>query len=88
MNETYSRVRVSKHFSDKFPIRNALKKGDVLRPLLFNSALENAIIWWGRGGQVNKDGLKLNGSHHLLFYAVDVNLLGGSVHTIKKVIEA
>jgi len=28
--------------------------------------------------------LKLNGTHQLLIYAADVNILGGSVHTIKK----
>jgi len=32
--------------------------------------------------------LKLNGTHHLLVYADDVNILGGSVHTIKKNAEA
>jgi hypothetical protein len=32
--------------------------------------------------------LKLNGTHQLLVYANDVNLLGGSVHTIKKNAEA
>jgi hypothetical protein len=32
--------------------------------------------------------LKLNGTHHLLVYADDVNILGGSVSTIKKNIEA
>jgi hypothetical protein len=33
--------------------------------------------------QVNKDGLKLNGTHQLLVYE-DINILGGSIHTIKR----
>jgi len=28
--------------------------------------------------------LKLNGTHRLLIYAVEVNVLGGSLHTLKK----
>jgi len=32
--------------------------------------------------------LKLNGTHQLLVYADDVNILGGSVRTVKKNIEA
>jgi len=31
---------------------------------------------------VNQDSLKLNGTHQLLVYADDVNILGGSVHTV------
>jgi hypothetical protein len=34
--------------------------------------------------QINQDGLKLNGTHQLLVYADDVNVLGGNVHTMKK----
>jgi len=34
--------------------------------------------------QVNQDGLKLNGTIQLLVYVDDVNISGGSVHTIKK----
>jgi hypothetical protein len=84
LNETYSRVWVDKNLFDMFPVRNFLKQGNDLSPLLFNFAVENAIS----RVQVNHDGLKLNGTHHLLVYADDVNKLCGSVHTIKKNTEA
>jgi len=38
--------------------------------------------------QVNQDGLKLNGTHQLLAYADDVNILAGSIHTLKENAEA
>ena len=66
--------------NDRYTIRNGLKQGDTLSPLLFNFASEYAI----RSVHVNQDGLKLNGKHQLLAYANDVNILGGSVHAIKK----
>ena len=43
LTETYSRVRVGKNLSEVFPIRNGLKEGDALSPLLFNFALEYTI---------------------------------------------
>ena len=38
--------------------------------------------------QVNQDGLELNGTHQLLVYADDVNIMGGSAHTVKENAEA
>jgi hypothetical protein len=66
--------------SDSFPIRNGLKQGDALSPLLFNFVLEYAI----RKVQENQMRLKLNGTHQLLAYADDVNPLRDNVDTIKK----
>jgi hypothetical protein len=43
LNETYSKVRVGEILSDKLHIRNGLKQGDALSPMLFNFALEYAI---------------------------------------------
>jgi hypothetical protein len=79
-NETYSKVRIGKHLSDSFSIQNGPKQGDALSPLLFNYALEYAI----RKVKKNQVGLKLNGTHQLLAYADDVNLLGDNTDTIKK----
>jgi hypothetical protein len=46
----------------------------------FSFVLEYAI----KMIQVNQDSLKLNGTCQLLVCADDVNILGGSVQTIKK----
>jgi hypothetical protein len=54
--------------------------GDALSPLLLSFGLENVI----RKVQENQVGLKLNGTHQLLVYADDVNLLGDNIDNIKK----
>ena len=66
--------------SEVFPIKNSLKQGDALSPQIFGFVLEYAV----RSVQVNQNGFKLNGTHQLLVYADDVNILDRSVPTIKK----
>jgi len=80
LNESYSRVRVGKNSSDIYPIRNDLKQGAALSPLLFIFASSYFI----KRFQLDQDGLKLNSTLHFLVYADDVNTLGGSIDTIKE----
>jgi len=66
--------------SDIFLIRNGLKQRNALSPLLFNFVFAYAILIV----RAVQHGLKLNGTHQLLVYADVVNILGRSVHNIKK----
>jgi hypothetical protein len=73
-------VRIGKHLFDSFLIQNYLEQRDALSSLNFNFALDYAI----RKIRRNQVRLKWNGTHKLLAYADDVNLLGDKIDTIKK----
>jgi hypothetical protein len=63
------------HSSDNF-IQNGLKQADASLPLFYSFGFEYAI------GMIQDDkaGLKWNGTHQLLAYADDVNLLGDNTN--------
>lgn len=63
-----------------FPIKNGLMEEDAFSPLLFNIVLECAI----RRFYVNREDLKLSDTQLFVVSADDVNVLGRSMHTVKK----
>jgi hypothetical protein len=75
----YRKFCLDNHLSDKFPIQNCLKQGDALFPSFFNFASEYAI----RRVQENQVGLKLNGTHQLLVYTDNLNVLGDNIRYCK-----
>ena len=72
-------MRIGNYLSSSFPIENCLKQGDALSQLPFNFALEYAI----RKVQETNLGLD-HGTHQLLNYADDVNLIGDDFRKIER----
>ena len=75
-----SKVRIGNYLSSSFPIDNDLEQGDALSPLLFNFGLEYAI----RKVQETYLGLYMNGTHQVLAYADNANLIGDDIRTIER----
>jgi hypothetical protein len=72
LNQIDFSLRLDKNLSDTFFIQNGLKQEDSLSPLTCSFVLEYTI----RSVKKNQEGLKLNGTHQLLAYADDVNVVG------------
>jgi hypothetical protein len=66
--------------SDTFPVQNGLKEGDALLPLLFSFVFEYTI----RKIQDYQVSLELNGTHQLLVYVDNINLLCDGINTTKE----
>ena len=71
-------MRIGNYFFSSFPFENGLTQGDVLLPLLFNFALEYAVT---KIKETNL-GLNKNGTHQVLTYKDDVNLIGDDITTM------
>ena len=52
--------------------------------MLYRYCFSNLHEYVIRGVQVNQNGLKLNGAHQFLVYGDAINILGGSLHTVKE----
>ena len=81
LNETYTTVLVGKDLSDMFPVKNDLKQGCFTE---ISSQLYCTIYHYVGSGGGTPEGLKQNGTHQLLIYADNVNILPESIQTTKK----
>jgi hypothetical protein len=66
----HSKFSIGKHLSNAFPIHDVLK-GDAVSPTILHFYLQYATR-------------ELNGTHQLLIFADDVNLLGRNINIIRR----
>ena len=71
---------ITKYVSNIWILENDLKREDDLSPLLLNLVLECAV----RNVQETNLGLDMNGTHQMLVYVDDVNLIRDDIRTIEK----
>jgi hypothetical protein len=81
LNETfflYCKVRIGKYLFDNFAIQKVSNK-EMLHQCFSNSFYNMPLRM-----PKNQVGLKLNGTHELLIYADDVNLLGDNIDAMER----
>jgi hypothetical protein len=79
LNETYSTARIGKNLSDKFPIQNGLKQGDLYHHS-FSTLLCNTPL--GATKRPVRDETQRDSPD--LAHDDDVNTVGENIDTIKK----
>jgi hypothetical protein len=79
LNKTYSKAHIGKHLSDTFSCPEWFKEMRCFITIALEYAIKNV--------HETQVGLKLNGTHQLLAYDNDMNLLGYNIETTKKNIE-
>jgi hypothetical protein len=84
MTGTKAQVKVQTELTDTFEIRQGLKQGDGLAPMLFNLALECVI----RKLPADANGTLEYKINQVVGYADDICLLGRSARSVNEVYEA
>lgn len=80
-NSSLAKVRIQNAVTEEFEVRQGLRQGDGLAPMLFNLALE----WVIRKTSVQRNASIATQSVQLLGYADDVNIVGRSFLAAKEV---
>ena len=80
LKDTDNRVRIKGKLSKKFKVKEGLRQGDPLSPILFNCALEYVV----RKANLNRSGLLYHKSHQCLAFADDVAILTRSRTALHK----
>ena len=65
-------------------IKKQIARSECYYPVCSCEFASHALEYAVRRVRVNQDSLKLNGTHQLLVDADDVNIMGGSVHSVEK----
>ena len=81
--ERQGKMRIENYLSSSFLIKNGLKQGDALSLLTFNFALKCAIRKVQEKVFSIYLELDINGTHQVLVYEEDFNLIGNDMRTIE-----
>jgi hypothetical protein len=82
LSKTYNKVKIQNKLSGSFRTECAIRQGDSLSTLLFNTGLEKVM----RNIKINPGGTIFNRTRQFMAYAENVVLIGRSVGVLNEVI--